>query len=292
MEERHFYNCATKGLEDDTLFGSTAAFIAGMNRVAICLLLTLESSPLIIMAFCLMDNHVHFILYCTEETCKRFLSLYKRLTEIWLTNHPEQGSPGKKWDIGHWLIKDRDNLIEKINYVHRNPTAAHMPFTPRGYRWSSGNLLFTDHAFTKSICRKASDISRNEKRRMFESKVAVPDDWLVLPDGMIWPGCYVSYARVEKLFSSVFNYMYELNKRCEEKVNKEMMTDFISLPDGEIRSKAIELSQQLFSTEFLPGLSVDQRILLAKELRKSMGASSKQIARIVRMNLTELRKLI
>lgn len=127
---------------------------------------------------------------------------------------------------------------------------------------------------------------------MFESKVAVPDDWLVLPDGMIWPGCYVSYARVEKLFSSVFNYMYELNKRCEEKVNKEMMADFISLPDGEIRSKAIELSRQLFGTEFLPGLSVDQRILLAKELRKSMGASSKQIARIVRMNLTELRKLI
>ena len=33
MESEHYYHFATKGLEEDILFGSVEEFIAGMNRI-------------------------------------------------------------------------------------------------------------------------------------------------------------------------------------------------------------------------------------------------------------------
>lgn len=292
MTESHYYHYATKGLENDTLFGSVKAFIAGMNRIARCFLTALEEGPVIILAFCLMDNHVHFILYGTEENCDKFLSNYKRLTEIWLTKHPEEGCPGKKWEIGHWLLPDRESLIEKICYVLRNPSAAHLPFAPGGYRWSSANLLFSDNTLMLSIGKKASEFSRNKKRDMFGAKPVILDDWVIFPDGMIWPGCYVDYKRVEKLFPSAGKYLHELSRYCEDKVNLEMMAGNVSLPDGDVRDRAKEISQKIFGTEDMASLNLNARLMIAKELKLSMGASTKQIARIVRLGIEDLRRLI
>lgn len=78
--EKHFYHFATKGLEDDILFGSVEGFIAGMNRIALCLCRLGKEHLVIVICFCLMDNHVHFILYGTEEDCILFMENYKQGT--------------------------------------------------------------------------------------------------------------------------------------------------------------------------------------------------------------------
>jgi REP element-mobilizing transposase RayT len=76
--EKHFYHFATKGLEDDILFGSVEGFIAGMNRIALCLCRLGKEHLVIVICFCLMDNHVHFILYGTEEDCILFMETINR----------------------------------------------------------------------------------------------------------------------------------------------------------------------------------------------------------------------
>ena len=58
----HYYHCATKGFDHSILFADVREFIAGMNRIGICLAMLRTDHPVIIIAFCLMDNHVHFIL--------------------------------------------------------------------------------------------------------------------------------------------------------------------------------------------------------------------------------------
>lgn len=292
MDTVHFYHYATKGLESDLLFSSVKSFIAGMNRVALCYSKALYSFPLKIICFCLMDNHVHFIFHGLEENCDKFMNLFKKLTEIWLTNHPEEGTPGKKWEIGHWGISDKESLVEKINYVHRNAMAAGMAFTPSGYRWSTGNLLFSDKTFIKEVGRRIGDLGITEKRKMFDSKIQVPDEWIVLPDGIIWPGCYTEYRYVEKLFKGVVNYQYELNRHIEDKVNLEVMEDYVSLPDNEVRAKAIAYASELFGKGRISDLSVKQRQEVAKRLKKETGTSTKQISRIVRLKYEDLKLLI
>ena len=149
MNTKHYYHYATKGLEDDYLFGSITAFVAAMNRIAICYSKVCETSSIIIIGFSLMDNHV----YGNEDDCDSFMALYKRLTGIWLTNHPEEGRPGKEWDIGHWQIKDKDSLLEKL---------------------SSACLPFADHSYVQSTARPLGTLNRTAQRKLLESKVVLP----------------------------------------------------------------------------------------------------------------------
>ena len=100
MGKPHFYHYATEGLKDDVLFGSVAEFIAGMNRIAVCLCRLGPAHPVQVICFVLMDNHVHFILYGLEEDCDLFMESYKQTTELWLRHHGGDNSPGKIWRIG------------------------------------------------------------------------------------------------------------------------------------------------------------------------------------------------
>jgi REP element-mobilizing transposase RayT len=292
MEKPHFYHYATEGLKDDVLFGSVAEFIAGMNRIAICLCRLGPAHPVQVICFVLMDNHVHFILYGLEEDCDLFMRTYKNATERWLTHHPETNHPGKSWRIGHWLIGDKDRLRTTIAYIHRNPTAAGMAVSPAGYRWSSASLLFSDFDWIRGYGEPVSSLSGKARIRLLCSKTELPDNWILLPDGLIWPGEYVNYKLMEKQFDSVQDYNYCLNKRIEEEMNLEMRKALVSLPDGEILSRARAMAERLYQESRITGLTVSQRLSLAILLRKETGTTAKQIARIVRLPLSDIEPIL
>lgn len=292
MSHPHYFHCATKGLEKTVLFQDAREFIAGMNRVAFCLASIRQKYVLTIICFCLMDNHVHFILHGTREACMEFMRLYERLTGIWLANHRDGFHIEENWIHDSWLIPDRDNLQEKIAYVHRNPIVAGIPLSPAGYRWSSANLPFSDHTFIKSICKCLGGYSVYEKRKMLETKILLPDDWLLLPDGMIWPGSYTNYQLMENVFGSIGRYLFSLNQKVEAHVNQEMMSDSVSLPDGDIKKMLTAISLELFAQEDLQLLSLKQRIDLCRRLRKTVWANSKQLARVVGISPKDLKEII
>ena len=95
MDKPHYFHFATEGLKDDMLFCSVTEFIAGVNRIALCLIRLGPDHPVQVICFCLMDNHVHFILYGLEEDCILFMERYKLATELWLRHHGKENAPGK-----------------------------------------------------------------------------------------------------------------------------------------------------------------------------------------------------
>ena len=69
-----YFHAYTKGLEDKQLFRDREDFIAGMNLLAV----VCSTFPqLKLLAFVLMSNHVHFMLYGTEPHAKKFIDMYK-----------------------------------------------------------------------------------------------------------------------------------------------------------------------------------------------------------------------
>lgn len=86
--------------------------------------------------------------------------------------------------------------------------------------------------------------------------------------------------------------MFELSQKVEEKVNLEIEEDYISLPDNEIREKAVALSMQMFNRDRISDLSVLQRQRLGKELKRQVRTSTKQIARIVHIRYEILKELL
>lgn len=63
-----YYHISSHGLEKNVIFKKKEDFIAGMNDIAICVL----GFDVIILCFCLMSNHFHFVLYGTLPECRRF----------------------------------------------------------------------------------------------------------------------------------------------------------------------------------------------------------------------------
>lgn len=289
---KHYYHCASKGLEDEILFRTEEEFIAGMNRIGLCYLLSLKSHPVIILAFCLMDNHVHFILYGTYEDCIRFMDDYKKLTGLWLAFHRDKKGILKDWKHEAWLIPNAEMLKEKMAYVHRNPIVANINLVPNGYRWSSASLYFTDKSMFSKILLPVNGLSQRERRSLFNTKIEFPDDWRYLPGGEIWPGCYTEFKRIEAVFKTAWNYQYEMNKRVEEKVNSEIMAERVSLPDGDVLKMASEISARMFGEYDIDLLTVKQRIKLCMALRKEVGGNIGQLSRIVHIQLKELREII
>jgi len=292
MERPHFYHYATEGLKDDILFASPLEFIAGTNRIALCLCRLGPDHPVQVICFVLMDNHVHFILYGLEEDCNLFIENYKLTTELWLRHHAECNKPGKVWHIGHWLIPDQDRLRATIAYIHRNPMAAGLAFTPTGYRWSSASLFFSDKQLVQEFGTRMDSLSRNARKRLLNSRTDVPGDWILLPDGQIWPGCYINYEKLERMFNSAQDYQFHLNKRVENDINLEMRGSLISLPDGDISKRLRELAEDFFDVREVSSLNAQQRLALAQILRKEMGASTKQIARVCHLKLSEIEPIL
>ena len=292
MADSHFYHCACKGLERTVLFQDKQDFIAGMNRIAVCLETLRGRSPVILICFCLMDNHVHFILYGTKEACLAFMAQYYRLTAMWLVARRGKGEASERWKYDAWLIPDRERLKEKIAYVHRNPHVAGARFSPSGYRWSSGNLPFADHSWVDHVAVPLGELSLYKQRKLLNTRVSLPSEWLVLPDGLIWPGSYVDYHRMERVFGSVASFLYCQNQKVEVAVNQEMLSGNVSLPDGDVVRKAEEIAARVFAVERIGALSVAQRIAVCVELRKEMWANSKQLARVFDLPFKELQEIL
>ena len=281
---RHYFHCASKGLEDDVLFASRAQFIAGMNRVGLCSLTVRE---IIIFAFVLMDNHVHFILYGTEEDCRRFMAQYKRLTCIYSVN--SDGKRQEDFEYDCWLIPNKEKLMEKICYVLRNPFVAGMKVLPTNYLWGSGPLMFTLER--PQQFRPLGDTSEYARRKLFGTKKDIPSDWLVNDEGLIWPGSYTDVNRAESVFGSASRFMYELGRKNEDLINQEMYGGTISLRDSDLIPVLERIAGNVFGDGSLDCLTVDERLELIREARKAGNTDIKQLGRILHIKYQDLKQI-
>ena len=73
--QEELYHACTNGLSQDLMFCDTKDFVQGMNDIPVCAL----STGIKIYAFCLMNNHVHFVLKGQYDDCLKFMRLYKQM---------------------------------------------------------------------------------------------------------------------------------------------------------------------------------------------------------------------
>ena len=83
------------------IFSSNEDYIYGMNAIAICKIQYIDVK---ILAFCLMNNHVHFILDCEKDDGLLFMKHYKLLIGKSLKNKygMERNLNASKCTSGVW----------------------------------------------------------------------------------------------------------------------------------------------------------------------------------------------
>lgn len=291
---RNCWHFSTDGNAVDVIFYDETDFIEGMNRIY----LVVRMYDVVILAFVLMDNHIHFILHGTFEECNKFMHEYvRRLSWAISRRHGDRRKMGPV-NISQQAVGDVGYLKTVICYTIKNPPVAGIGFHALDYPWSSGALYFRKTGFWTSpfwTADSAVTLERLSGRKRARILKTVPDDGSVLRmiGPMIFPGEYVAYETVERLFRTCRGFNYFLCRSKEELVDaRGGMISHLSLPLQEMRQHKNEVCQELFGTTSTKSLATAQRLKLARALKARYNSSLKQIARLCGLVYDEVKEII
>lgn len=135
---RNCWHFCTDGDSVQCMFYDEQDFIDGMNRIYI----VSQQYRTTILAFVLMDTHIHFVLHGDYDECNKFIHEYVRRTSLYLENRHKLSKALKHIRINSQCIDNDSYLKTVICYVCKNPVAAGLPFTFYDYPWSSAPLYF------------------------------------------------------------------------------------------------------------------------------------------------------
>ncbi len=286
--ERNVYHVCTSGLAKSLWFLDDEDYVDGMNSIPLCAL----TAGVSIYCFCLISNHVHFILGGTEDSCIGFIRKYKwrRSSQMSLKYGNEHSISGS--DIFIKPIDSQEYLKSAIAYVMRNPMSAGMAVFPNDYRWSSSNLYFADRTLRRRQYRSIGELSLSRKRRMFKSKIILPDDYMIDCEGTIFPGSYVDYRYVEEVYRYPKHFLYYLSSTND--FQQELETGILtksSYKDNELLASMEGISSDMFRGRRFSALKIEERYLVAREIRKRYGTEAKQLARITSLDYDSLKHM-
>lgn len=270
-----YYHFCTEGLRKGIIFRDEEDFIVGMNYVAI----TAKECGLVILAFCLMSNHWHFIVRGNTIDIERFNTLLKSRISMWLH---------RKYSLSHFLkgqeltikeIDSLDYLRKVIGYVLRNPIVAGINCTVESYRWGSGKCYFHEnHPHDKQV------ISDRSKGILCKTNSSAIKSYGLDRYGMITPDQYVDKEAVTDIFRTAKAFIYNVMSFKSFDMDLELengLAQKIAIEDGKLIKIVESLCSRDFKVRSADLLPTRDKCIVAVKLRKDYGASSKQISRIL-----------
>ncbi|MFT5874496.1 MAG: putative transposase [Clostridium sp.] len=138
--EGAIYHITTRGNNKNDIFKDEEDFKAYLTTLGEALIYYSHTNYELV-AYCLMDNHVHLIIKTGEEPLTRIM---RRINSIYTRYF------NKKYNyIGHLfqakyfskLIESDKQILEASRYVHLNPVKAKMVSIPEKYQWTSYRMF-------------------------------------------------------------------------------------------------------------------------------------------------------
>lgn len=278
----------------DVLFVDEEDFKAGMNRIFV----VKQDYEIAILAFALMDTHVHFVLYGAFRECNSFMHEYVRRTSSYISIKYGERHKLKNLVIQHQEVDTGFYLKVVICYTVKNPPVGGIAFNAYDYPWSSGGLYFrprgywTSPNWKESIVGVGEELSSNEIKKYLKTHIR-PYPKAHIINGLIFPGDFVEYATVEKIFRTCKGFNFFLCRSKEEDVEaKGGSISLLSLPLQEMREHRNEICKELFDKEGIRSLTTQQRIRLAKTMKARYNSSTKQIIRLSGLIYDEVKSMI
>ena len=285
---RKIWLISTDHLEEDLWFRDEEDFKVGMNFVAIQAACCPE---VVVLAFILMSNHVHFVLWGTREEVELFIRQFKHRYSIYYSN---------RWGIKKILrlngmdIKEipyDDEAPERaVAYVQMNCVAANICSHPSQYPYGTGNVFFNQKGGGGT---RLCDLSARARERLLHTNCeTLPPDWRLGPDGYILPQEYVDARSVEARFRSPQRMNYFLTTSSKARKRLESKEHLPAFRDQIILAALPDLCRSLFGKESFGTLSPGEQTEFMRQIRFRFSADVNQIARVCGLSYAEAARLI
>lgn len=282
---RGIYHFSSSHQETRRIFRSDKDFIFGVNTLA----LLLPGSRVKIIAYCLMDNHIHLLLCGTYKDC---LEYYDKVTlRIAQMLGKTYGISGvfRRDDLDVVAVTSESQLKSEICYIHRNPYKARMA-SPETYRWSSADVYFSNRIQHGS---KVSGLGAAEIKRLFRTHSKVPGTY-EFEDGRILNSSFVFYKSTVEKFSGSVEYFDLLRRHSLEAEVEEAhgIHESVVFSDSELteRIKAICINE--FHRESISMLDRKELLRMARLISYRYGAGRAQLARILGVGKDVLERIL
>lgn len=277
---KQYYHVSSKALEKNDIFHSREDFVTAMNDVAICVL----RYDVVILCFCLMSNHFHFVLKGSYQECYAFMNEFKRICAIRMRDRCGEVNGLKDVDLRFDLLDSQEYLENAIAYVLRNPLAARIIMMPYFYEWSSALAYFRGKGELQGI--PLNSLSIRKRREILRTRHdVVPDKYVLCNGGFVHPASYIASEEVESIFRHPSRLMMALAKKVENEFEVASgAANQIVMLDPELKTHILELIRNEFGVDSLSQLSADDRLRLCLLVRRNFNASVKQISRVLRLS--------
>lgn len=306
-----YYHVCTEGLKNRHMFMEREDYLTGMNSIPICAM----KSRVKILAFCLMDNHVHFILQGSHECCSAFISEYKRRHSQVLRNRYSEVQALHDVHVCIQLIDSEEYMRSSIAYVLRNPVAAGFRCLPFHYEWCSAGLYFSNrHRCASGMVSPArhkvkaepplvnsmaegtllSDLPRYIIEQILHTRhCLLPGNYSINEEGLVYPEHYVEIDLVEQIFSSPKRFMYYMSRNTDRENEFSLgFTRQIRFNDMQMKSAILQTCHEEFFTEKVEELDIEDKCRLMIMMKRRYGANARQLSRLTGISLEFLKQLI
>ena len=285
--ENRFFHICTNGNALPWMFKDNTDFINGINRIAICQHLTKAN----VISYVLMDNHVHFLLQGTMPQCKDFINKYKHLTGKYIYSRYSIAGYLRGLESRIIPIEDEENLLAVLAYIDRNPTVAGYRYLPSEYPWGTARYLFKESVFKESAAeipygtKPAAGLSLRTRQSILNTRIEVPDEWLIDSNGMIHPCTFWDPSIAESIFKTPGRYLYFLSKKLEGDIDASISKwNSTFIPDKDLRAVVEQLAQSSCGNKDIRTLTISSRMSIARKLRYEYASTTKQIARLLHLD--------
>ena len=282
------YLITTAHLEGRLWFLDEEDFRTGMNFVAIQAAL----SRVTVLAFILMSNHLHFILYGDFKDVLTFINGLKARYSKYLHNKYGQKEFLRRNGVDIREVSAEDESLERaIAYVQMNCVAANICSHPTQYHWGTGNVFFNP---SRSTGKSLGSLCKRCRNKLVHSETdLMQTNWIVGEAGYILPESYVNIKYVEKLFRTPKRMNYFLTN--SSKARQRIETSEESLPafrDQTILGALPDLYRSLFQKQRFEDLSPEQQVEALRQIRFRFCANVNQIARVTGLSYEAAAKLL
>ena len=279
FEGGEYYHLCTKPIEDELLFRTEEELNEMLNFIA----LATYGGRCTLLAFSIMENHLHFILEGAREDCAAF---YDDLQNRLLKLHRTDGRARVVMAATPQLIpiSSLKQLRDEIVYVIRNPFVDRQNVNLFSYKWCSGYLYFNGLLDLMPKGESAAAMTLTQRRAFKHERDGEIDPRIRVLNGAALPSSFTDYRRVESLFENAREFVYWTLKNVESQLEiAKRHGEQLFLDDKELWSVIFRLCRDTYHVEGPKVLSNENKMRLAKTLKWDYNAGNAQIARC--MNL-------